>query len=203
MIYTSIVLSDCEVEPTDLMFLFESASRTVAQRRAIHDTITTVAEEIDNLPALKSTIRVGTLTDPCPAENAIAFTDLKSFQSKISSVVSKTNIRLDQLVKQFRREKITKEDVLRERVAVLVVDENTQKVGRLLREAGRAKYKGIEIYVIAVGAVKDDVLKELTSSPTTSHVMKVENFDVMDPTKLNLLDRMCSGKNRRYKLIVQ
>ncbi|XP_067667687.1 collagen alpha-3(VI) chain-like [Haliotis asinina] len=180
---------NCVIDPTDIMFVFESASKLPSSRSIMRTVITNFAEK---LKVKAEQVRVGSLTDPCPAEEDLSFISLEAFKQKVNTIVHNTEGEMHRLISTLRTEEF-KEKSARRQVAVLFLDENTRKAGLVVRQAMKLKKEGVEVYVVAVGDVSEYMVTGSASELLIDHVIRLQSYPHLKSVKLNKLWNICAG----------
>ncbi|XP_048238948.1 collagen alpha-1(XII) chain-like [Haliotis rufescens] len=180
---------NCVIGPTDIMFVFESASKLPSSRSIMRTVITNFAEK---LKVKAEQVRVGSLTDPCPDEEDLTFISLETFKQKVGTIVQNTQGQMHRLIKTLLTEKF-KEKTVRRQVAVLFLDANTRKGALVVRQAMKLKKQGVEVYVVAVGDVSEYMVAGSASELLEDHVIRLQSYPHLKSVKLNKLWNICTA----------
>ncbi|XP_041375252.1 cartilage matrix protein-like [Gigantopelta aegis] len=175
--------------PTDLVFIFETSSKTPDQRKHLRDVITTYAKTLRG-----SNVRVGAITDPCVE---ISFADLQSFKAQLNGIVDDSEILISGMLRKLRYSHFASSASKTKRVAVLVVDEKTRDFSHLIAQAKMAKAQGLKLFVVAVGNVWDRLPQEVASSPLQKHIVKVRSYEDLSANEFDSLTEHYTCRRRQ------
>ena len=168
--------------PTDLVFIFETSSKTPAERKLLRDVITTYAKTIEG-----RNVRIGAVTDPCVE---ISFADLQTFKAKLSGIVDESETLISGMLRKLRYSQLTSPSSSARRVAVIVVDEKTRDFSHLIAQAKMAKAQGMKLFVVAVGNVWDRLADEVASRPVQNHIVKVRSYEDLSAKDFDSLSKL-------------
>ncbi|XP_046581490.1 collagen alpha-5(VI) chain-like [Haliotis rubra] len=181
---------NCVIGPTDIMFVFESASKLPSSRSIMRTVITNFAEK---LKVKAEQVRIGSLTDPCPDEEDLNIFSLEAFMQKINTIVQNTEGEMHRLINTLRIERFNgKTSSVRRQVAVLFLDENTRSGDSVVRQARKLKKEDVEVYVVAVGDVSEYMVTGSASELLQDHVVRLQSYPHLKSVKLNKLWNICA-----------
>lgn len=183
-------------QPTDLMYVFDSSAMGAAKARKIYQFISNTSEHFST--ESEGNIRTGVLSRHCP-NNDIALNSYQNKQELIDELNKPKLHGLEHLVKKVTLESFA-DDTLTgsdqsssaSKAMVLFVDNETEKLEKVLEQAKEAQKKNIAVYVVNISSGKNNIYVEMIASePFNQHTWNVNSYDDLDTIKMKLINRFC------------
>ncbi|VDI08206.1 matrilin-1-like [Mytilus galloprovincialis] len=175
----------------DMMFCFDSAATGTARSKIVYNFITEITDEFNMNDG--DGIRVGIMSRNCH-EHDIHLDDYIQKDELMGAINSIEFQGMGPILHNMRKHGFKESHGGRteaRKIAVLFVDEETEKLDFVFQEAAEAKSQGIEVYVVSIGNVNVDVLRKIASEPVGSHVIKVSSYDDVPLLKEDFVNSVC------------
>ncbi|CAC5389271.1 COL6A [Mytilus coruscus] len=175
----------------DMMFCFDSAATGTARSKIVYNFITEITDEFNMNDG--DGIRVGIMSRNCH-EHDIHLNDYIQKDELMGAINSIEFQGMGPILHNMRKHGFKESHGGRteaRKIAVLFVDEETEKLDFVFEEAAEAKSQGIEVYVVSIGNVDVNVLRKIASEPVGSHVIKVSSYDDVPLLKDDFVNSVC------------
>lgn len=154
---------------------------------------------VERLAISEEKVQVGTISDPCEKPQGIQLGTVQDKATVKGNMESMEFNDISSLMKEMRLQALhTNRAGNRsgaKKIALIIVDGDLAHPLRALTEAQRARFHGIEVYVVSVGNVIDQSeVSLMCSSPSPDHFFKVDSYDDLDNISSDLIEKMCGGK---------
>lgn len=178
---------------TDVMFSYDAAAMGTKNARKIQNFIGDIVSNFGNME--DKTLQAGVLSGYCENKDI----HLNRFNEKDELKTTLTNIEhkgLDHIAHQLHRHSYDESRGGREgarRIAVVFMDESTEKMEILISELENARKKDIEVRVVSVGANVDrESLMRVASKP--EDIVSISSYEELELIKDEYIDKFCQGK---------
>lgn len=180
-------------QKADMMFCFDSAAVGSQRSRIVYKFITELTDEF-NMD--DSSMRVGVTSRNCH-EHDIHLDDYVQKDALLDAINSIEYRGLAPVIHNMRKHAFSQSHGGRDeakKIAVLFVDEDTDKLDFIIKEAEETKKQGIEVFVVSIGQVDISALRKIASEPVGSHVIKVSSYKDIPMLKEDFINSVCQGK---------
>ncbi len=185
------LFSVCNMDPSDIYFVFESFSKSTEERKQFRSG---VVQFVQGTFINDTNVQISAITDPCLGDSDIQFTTLLDFKLQFGSIPVDPKTKLYDLISKLKARSLSSGDVTRrsrDQIGVIFLDENTTDLLKVVMEARKAHAGGLELFVVAVGSMETRILDVIGSSPASDHVIVLDSYDDMHLLASKLGRKMC------------
>ena len=177
------------------MFVLDSVTLGLHQTRSITSSLNNV---MTSLAARTNRLLAGVKMHSCWSNTDIPLTEGELINAALSAQNEALYPRLASLMKDVRTKSLVKRGDLYHgrRVMVVLLNEASQeRIFDVIAEAKRAKFSGVEVFVVSTGQVKEGIMRLIASAPYAQHVLRVPDLAQLGKVTSKLSGRLCGGRD--------
>lgn len=176
----------------DMMFCFDSAATGSARSKILYNFITEITDEFD----MEKSMRVGIMSRNCH-EHDIHLDEYIEKDALVGAIHEIEFQGLSPVIHNMRKHGFKQSHggrIEARKIAILFLDEDTEKLDFVINEAIKAKKQDIEVYVVCVGNVDIEAVRQIASEPIGRHVIKVSSYKDVPMLREDFVNSVCQGK---------
>lgn len=176
----------------DMMFCFDSAATGSARSKILYNFITEITDEFD----MEKSMRVGIMSRNCH-EHDIHLDEYIEKDALVGAIHEIEFQGLSPVIHNMREHGFKQSHggrIEARKIAILFLDEDTEKLDFVINEAIKAKKQDIEVYVVCVGNVDIEAVRQIASEPIGRHVIKVSSYKDVPMLREDFVNSVCQGK---------
>lgn len=176
----------------DMMFCFDSAATGSARSKILYNFITEITDEFD----MEESMRVGIMSRNCH-EHDIHLDEYIEKDALVGAIHEIEFQGLSPVIQNMRKHGFKPSHggrIEARKIVILFLDEDTEKLDFVINEAIEAKKQDIEVYVVCVGNVDTEAVRQIASEPIGRHVIKVSSYKDVPMLKEDFVNSVCQGK---------
>ncbi|XP_035828839.1 integrin alpha-11-like [Aplysia californica] len=177
-----------------MMFVMDSASAGKKNTKKTMDFMKSVAKNVD---VGKETVQLGMLMpEECiPESESFKLGQHPDKADMVSALDHHSDDNFASLLRNMRRGAFRKRKGGRfdaKKIAIVLIDGKLDKPIKALKEARRAKIKGIEVYIILVGIEPPQTeVRDMCDYPPQKHFFQVPDYDKLKDVEDSIIELLC------------
>lgn len=173
-----------------MIFTFDSPAIGSVKSQLL---FTFIANTSEQLLTSNGSITTGVVSDYCN-DNDVSFEENEKLPNPNKYLEEPKLHSFNSIVKDMRHTSFLAKNggrIWSRHVAVLFVDEETEKLNAIIEEANLAKADDIEVFVVNVGNSNKKAVEGIASDPSETHVWNIKSYQELDTLGTKFAQTFC------------